>query len=193
MNIMALTALSFGMAMDAFAVALAKGAGEHEPKLTQALKGGLFFGVVEGFAPLIGFWLGSLAQDYIQKFDHWIAFILLGFLGVRFLMGAIGQDDTEIEPSPQERQGMMMILTAIATSVDSMVVGVSLAFLDVNIYVACLLIGMATTIMATGGLYLGGRLGVVFGRYAMGVGGVVLILIGAWIWYGHVSHHGFLA
>lgn len=190
MNVLTLMALSFGMSMDAFAVALAKGAGEREPKFYQAFKGGLFFGVIEGIAPLIGFWLGSLAQSLIQRFDHWIAFMLLGFLGVRFLMGAIWQDDNKLQ---DDHKGMMMLITALATSVDSMVVGVSLAFLKVNIYLACVLIGLATTIMATSGLYLGSRLGVAFGRYAMGVGGLVLMGIGAWIWYDHVSHHGFLA
>lgn len=191
MNILALMVLSFAMSMDAFAVALAKGATERKPKFYQALKGGLFFGLIEGLAPLIGFGLGHLAQGLIQQFDHWIAFILLGFLGARFLVGAIWQNKDD--ESGDDPKGMMLLMIAIATSVDSMVIGVSLAFLKVNVYVACVLIGCVTAVMATVGLYLGGCLGVAFGRYAMGVGGLVLMGIGAWIWYSHVIHHGFLA
>lgn len=188
MNLLTLTSLSFGMAMDAFAVAIAKGA-STKPRLWQAVQGGLFFGVVEGFAPLIGYGLGRVAHDWVQAFDHWIAFGLLGVLGVRFIYGAMQADDkSEDEKSSQNTA--LMLITAIATSIDSVVVGVSLAFLNVNIYLACLMIGMATTIMATLGLYLGNRLGRMFGRYAMGVGGLVLIGIGVFILATHLMGRG---
>lgn len=189
MNLLTLTSLSFGMAMDAFAVALAKGAGNKSAKFWRTLQGGLFFGVVEGFAPLIGYALGKVAEEWVASFDHWLAFILLGILGLKFLYEAITHDD-EPEVHPQTTKNTaLMLMTAFATSIDSVVVGVSLAFLEVNIYLACLFIGMATTIMATGGLYLGNRLGVSFGRYAMGVGGVVLIVIGAVILKTHLASH----
>lgn len=192
MNVFTLTALSFGMAMDAFAVALANGAGQRRPRLWQAVQGGLFFGAVEGIAPFIGYCLGRVAESWVQAFDHWIAFGLLGALGVRFIYGAVCDDEQadEQEQTNISQNIALMLITAIATSIDSVVVGVSLAFLDVNIVLACVLIGLATTVMATGGLYLGNRLGVSFGRYAMGVGGVVLIGIGVFILAIHLTEHG---
>lgn len=203
MNVLTLTTLSFGMAMDAFAVAVAKGASEQRPRLWQAVQGGLFFGVVEGMAPFIGYCLGKATESWVQTFDHWVAFGLLGVLGVRFIYEAVCYDEkmdkqtNEQQAEQQDKQEQtstsnitLMLITAIATSIDSVVVGVSLAFLDVNIVLACVLIGLATTIMATGGLYLGNRLGASFGRYAMGVGGVMLIGIGVFILGTHLMEHG---
>ncbi|STZ08979.1 putative sporulation protein YtaF [Moraxella caprae] len=203
MNALTLTTLSFGMAMDAFAVAVAKGASEQRPRLWQTVQGGLFFGVVEGFAPFIGYCLGKATESWVQTFDHWVAFGLLGALGGRFIYEAVYYDEqadkqtNEQQAEQQDKQKQtstsniaLMLITAIATSIDSVVVGVSLAFLDVNIVLACVLIGFATTIMATGGLYLGNRLGASFGRYAMGVGGVVLIGIGVFILGTHLAEHG---
>lgn len=188
MNLLTLTTLSFGMAMDAFAVAIAKGAGNPKPRFWQAVQGGLFFGVVEGFAPLIGYFLGKVAHGWMQVFDHWIAFGLLSVLGVRFIYGAVGESEQDKASSGQSFA--LMLITAIATSIDSVVVGVSLAFLEVNIFLACTMIGVATTIMATMGLYLGNRLGASFGRYAMGVGGLVLIGIGVFILGTHLLGYG---
>lgn len=203
MNVLTLTTLAFGMAMDAFAVAVAKGASERHPRLWQAVQGGLFFGVVEGMAPFIGYCLGKATESWVQTFDHWVAFGLLGVLGVRFIYEAVCYDEkmdkqtNEQQAEQQDKQEQtstsniaLMLITAIATSIDSVVVGVSLAFLDVNIVLACVLIGLATTIMATGGLYLGNRLGASFGRYAMGVGGVMLIGIGVFILGTHLVEHG---
>ena len=166
MNILALTSLSFGMSMDAFAAALAKGATNKHPSWLMALKGGVFFGTVEAIAPMIGFFLAKVASDRVASFDHWIAFGLLLFLGVRFI-GEAYKDTNMIQETPNANQ-TMLLMTAIATSIDSVVIGVSLAFLQVNIYLACILIGFATTLMATLGLYLGNRLGAYFGRLAMG-------------------------
>ena len=208
MNALTLTTLSFGMATDAFAVAVAKGASERHPRLWQAVQGGLFFfGAVEGLAPFIGYCLGKATESWVQVFDHWVAFGLLGALGVWFIYGAVCHDEqadkqaneqkAEQQAEQHDKQGQanalniaLMLITAIATSIDSVVVGVSLAFLDVNIIKACVLIGLATTIMATGGLYLGNQLGASFGRYAMGVGGVVLIGIGVFILAIHLTEHG---
>lgn len=184
MNIFALTSLSFGMSMDAFAAATAKGATNKHSNFIRALQAGLFFGVVEAVAPLIGYGLGSVVSEQVASIDHWLAFVLLTILGVRFIVQAFND-----KPYDNERQQgcWLLVMTAIATSVDSMVVGVSLAFLHVNIGLACLLIGVATTIMATLGLYLGNRLGQRFGRWAMALGGVVLMVIGVLILYSHLT------
>lgn len=185
MNLLALTSLSFGMSMDAFAAALAKGATDKNSSWLLALKGGVFFGVVEATAPMLGFLLAKVASDQVASFDHWIAFVLLMVLGVRFITQAIWGDHTPAQATTANQS--MLLMTAIATSIDSMVVGVSLAFLEVNIYLACALIGLVTTLMATMGLYLGNRLSAYFGKLAMAFGGVVLMVIGSSILYSHLT------
>lgn len=186
MNIFALTSLSVGMSMDAFAAATAKGATNKHPNLLRALQGGLFFGVVEAIAPLVGYALGKVASEQVASIDHWLAFVLLLILGVRFIIQAINDDEAP-DDAQQHKGYLALLVTAVATSIDSMVVGVSLAFLHVNIWLACLLIGVSTTVMATLGLYLGNRLGQKFGRVAMGLGGVVLMVMGALILYTHLT------
>ena len=191
MNAFALMSLSVGMSMDAFTAALAKGATDKRPTLITAFKGGLLFGVVEAVAPILGYVLtkaasGYLVGDYIATFDHWIAFVLLMCLGLCFIHQALGNPNKEDEHDGDD-SFFVMLLTAVATSIDSMVVGVSLAFLHVDIWIAALMIGITTTLMATLGLYLGNRLGRSFGKVAMAVGGMVLMMIGMSILYMHLT------
>lgn len=188
MSIISLVALAFGMSMDAFATAIAKGATYQNPSLTRALKAGVLFGVIEGVAPIIGWLLGEAAQGWLSHVDHWVAFALLSFLAFKFMRDAL-KGDVQIKDDQQNmaKSGFgLMLITAVATSIDSLVVGVSLAFLEVNIWLAAALIGLATMIMVTLGLYLGNRLGRRFGRVAMFVGGVVLLMIGTTILVSHL-------
>ncbi len=188
MSIISLMALAFGMSMDAFATAIAKGATYQNPSLVRALKAGVLFGAIEGVAPIIGWLLGEAAQGWLSHVDHWLAFVLLGFLAIKFMRDAL-KGDVQIKGDQQTmaKSGFgLMLITAVATSIDSLVVGVSLAFLEVNIWLAAVLIGLATMIMVTLGLYLGNRLGLRFGRVAMFVGGVVLLMIGTTILVGHL-------
>lgn len=181
-------ALAFGMSMDAFATAIAKGATYQNPSLVRALKAGVLFGAIEGVAPIIGWLLGEAAQGWLSHVDHWLAFVLLGFLAIKFMRDGL-KGDVQIKGDQQTmaKSGFgLMLITAVATSIDSLVVGVSLAFLEVNIWLAAVLIGLATMIMVTLGLYLGNRLGLRFGRVAMFVGGVVLLMIGTTILVSHL-------
>lgn len=188
MSIISLMALAFGMSMDAFATAIAKGATYQNPSLVRALKAGVLFGAIEGVAPIIGWLLGEAAQGWLSHVDHWLAFVLLGFLAIKFMRDGL-KGDVQIKGDQQTmaKSGFgLMLITAVATSIDSLVVGVSLAFLEVNIWLAAVLIGLATMIMVTLGLYLGNRLGLRFGRVAMFVGGVVLLMIGTTILVSHL-------
>lgn len=188
MSIISLMALAFGMSMDAFATAIAKGATYQNPSLVRALKAGVLFGAIEGVAPIIGWLLGEAAQGWLSHVDHWLAFVLLGFLAIKFMRDAL-KGDVQIKGDQQTmaKSGFgLVLITAVATSIDSLVVGVSLAFLEVNIWLAAVLIGLATMIMVTLGLYLGNRLGLRFGRVAMFVGGVILLMIGTTILVSHL-------
>ncbi|THU01516.1 manganese efflux pump [Lampropedia puyangensis] len=185
MNPLSLLMLGLAMSTDAFAAAIAKGAGLNRPGLTQALKIGAIFGIVEAITPVIGWLLGSLAAEQIDSYDHWIAFALLVGLGIHAIHGALTHNDTATEDVAKERSLWSTALTGLATSIDAMAVGVGLAFVDVNILVAALVIGACTFVMVTIGIMAGKALGNVFGRRAEIAGGIVLIAVGAIILYEH--------
>jgi len=187
MNISATILLAFGMSMDAFAASIGKGATLHKPKFSEALRTGLIFGAIETLTPLIGWGLGMLASQFVLEWNHWIAFVLLVFLGGRMVIeGFRGNSDEDDEP--QHRHGFwLLVTTAIATSLDAMAVGVGLAFLQVNIIATALAIGCATLIMSTLGMMVGRFIGPLLGKRAEILGGIVLIGIGAQILWTHFA------
>lgn len=187
MNISATILLAFGMSMDAFAASIGKGATLHKPKFSEALRTGLIFGAIETLTPLIGWGLGMLASQFVLEWNHWIAFVLLVFLGGRMVIeGARGNGDDE--EAPLQRHGFwLLVTTAIATSLDAMAVGVGLAFLQVNIIATALAIGCATLIMSTLGMMVGRFIGPLLGKRAEILGGIVLIGIGAQILWAHFA------
>ncbi|QHM75276.1 putative manganese efflux pump MntP [Mixta theicola] len=186
MNFSALLILSFGMSMDAFAVAIGKGAALQRPQLREALRTGLIFGVIETITPLLGWSLGQFATHFVARWDHWIAFTLLCFLGGRMVIEGCRQHSAPCEPA-QQHGLMLLIATAIATSLDAMAIGVSLAFLQVNILLTALLIGLSTFTMTTIGMLIGRLIGPLLGKRAEILGGVVLIAIGAQILWQHFA------
>jgi len=185
MNLSATLLLAFGMSMDAFAASMGKGATLHKPKFSEALRTGLIFGAIETLTPLIGWGLGMLASQFVLEWNHWIAFILLTFLGGRMVIEGIRN---EVEDEPVHRHGFwLLVTTAIATSLDAMAVGVGLAFLQVNIIATALAIGCATLIMSTLGMMIGRFIGPLLGKRAEILGGLVLIGIGAQIMWSHFA------
>ena len=191
MNLLTTILLALGMSVDAFAAALARGAGSLHYTWRQTVKTALIFGIVETITPLIGWLAGSMAQKFIAKYDHWLAFGLLLALGLKMIWGALHDDDDEAAAADKNRTDttlLLTVITAIATSIDSMVVGVGLAFLDANIWLTALAIGTSTTIMAAIGLRLGRLLGQKIGSRAEMAGGVVLIGIGTFILLEHLGY-----
>ncbi|SPJ32504.1 manganese efflux pump MntP [Kushneria phyllosphaerae] len=176
----ALAFLALAMSTDAFAAAIGKGAGTARPGLSNALRTGLLFGTIEGITPIIGWGLGMAAAQMIAQWDHWIAFVLLTGLGAHMIYAGMTQND---DPSPSSRQPLgMLMLTALATSIDALVIGISLAFFDVNITLAALAIGVTTMVMVTTGMMLGN----VVGQRAEIAGGVLLMALGSAILYEHL-------
>jgi len=185
MNPISIVLLGLAMSTDAFAAALGKGAGMAKPRLVEALRVGLIFGVVEAITPVIGWLLGSAASSFIEEIDHWVAFALLSALGLHMLWKAVrgGEDEAPEEP----RNGLVSVaLTGLATSIDAMAVGVGLAFIDVNIAVVATVIGVCTFVMVTLGIMAGRALGALIGKRAEMVGGIILIAVGATILYEHL-------
>ena len=191
MNLLTTILLALGMSVDAFAAALARGAGSLHYTWRQTVKTALIFGIVETITPLIGWLVGSMTQKFIAEYDHWLAFGLLLALGLKMIWGTLHDDDDEAAAADKNRTDttlLLTVVTAIATSIDSMVVGVGLAFLDANIWLTALAIGTSTTIMAAVGLRLGRLLGQKIGSHAEMAGGVVLIGIGTFILLEHLGY-----
>ncbi|WP_049053843.1 manganese efflux pump MntP [Klebsiella aerogenes] len=186
MNISATILLAFGMSMDAFAASIGKGATLHKPKFSEALRTGLIFGAIETLTPLVGWGLGMLASQFVLEWNHWIAFVLLVFLGGRMVIEGFRGGDDECE-APRRHGFWLLVTTAFATSLDAMAVGVGLAFLQVNIIATALAIGCATFTMSTLGIMVGRFIGPLLGKRAEILGGIVLIGIGAQILWGHFA------
>ena len=177
MNIASTALLALAMSTDAFAAAIGKGAALHKPKLSEALRTGLIFGLIEAITPLIGWGIGSIASKYVAAWDHWIAFTLLALLGLHMIYEGLQAPDPS-EDKPGQHSFIILAITAFATSIDAMAVGVSLALIDVNIIIIAAAIGLATFTMVTLGVMLGRVLGLLVGKRAEILGGVVLIALG---------------
>lgn len=179
--------LAFAMSTDAFAAAIGKGSSLDRPRLSEALRTGIIFGVIEAITPLVGWLLGQAASQFVADWDHWIAFVLLVLLGLHMIHNGLRADHATEQEKPGQHSFWILAVTALATSIDALAVGVGLAFVDVNIFLAAGAIGLATMTMVTLGTMLGRALGAVTGKRAEMVGGVVLILVGATILYEHLS------
>jgi putative Mn2+ efflux pump MntP len=183
MSPLAIAIIAFSMSADAFAASLVKGAGVRHPHLREALRTGLIFGVIETVTPLIGWVAGIAASGFIEAVDHWIALILLSLVGGRMIHESLRPGERE---KPQRHSLRVLAVTAIGTSIDAMVVGVMLAFLDANIWIAAGAIGLATFAMTTIGFMIGHSVGTRLGSRAEFVGGCGLMLLGLGIFLEHM-------
>ncbi|WP_110654681.1 manganese efflux pump MntP [Salinicola halimionae] len=191
MNPASLVLLAFAMSTDAFAASIGKGAALTRTRFPEALRIGVIFGTVEAITPVIGWAIGLAATRFVSEWDHWIAFVLLGALGSHMIWEGFKPVESEADnqKTPERKSVWLLAVTALATSIDAMAVGVTLAFADVNILVAALAIGLATTFMVTIGIMLGRAIGSLIGKRAEIAGGIVLIAIGITVLYEHLFAH----
>ena len=175
--------------MDAFAVSICKGLGMKRLNMKQALVIGLFFGGFQAIMPFLGWALGTQLADFITPIDHWIAFILLAIIGGKMLLDAIrgGDEEDAGEPKDTSLDFKELLMLAIATSIDALAVGVTFAFLGVNIVWAMVIIGVTTLVLSVIGVAVGHAFGARYEKGATIVGGVVLILIGCKILLEHLG------
>ena len=179
MGIVELFLTAIALSMDAFAVSVCKGLGMRRMRYDQALVISLYFGVFQALMPLIGWLLGTSFSRYIQAFDHWIAFVLLAFLGGKMLWDAFHEDDEQGEEAQDARLDLKeLIMLAIATSIDALAVGITFAFLQVAIVPSVAIIGVVTFVLSFVGVAVGHFFGARFEKPATIAGGTVLILIG---------------
>jgi putative Mn2+ efflux pump MntP len=187
--------ISIGLAMDAFAVSLTSGFIIKDLKLKNALKIGLFFGFFQFIMPILGWLAGINFSKYIEAFDHWIAFFLLGSIGVKMIYEALrkkkkndSDDNYKIYKDPLNNK--LLLVLAIATSIDALAVGVSLAAFGQDVLAilsAGLIIGIITFVISFAGVFLGKKFGSLFQKQAEIAGGVILILIGVKIFVEHLT------
>lgn len=189
MNLASMALLALAMSTDAFAAAVGKGVALERPHWREALRTGLIFGTIEALTPLAGWLLGTAVASHVAAWDHWIAFVLLGGLGVRMVFAGLQADADDDTPTtrPQRHGFVLLAITGFATSIDAMVVGLGLAMVDVDIVKVALAIGFTTMVMVTAGVMLGRVLGQVAGRRAEVLGGIVLIGVGAAILREHLA------
>ena len=181
--------LAVGVSMDAFAVSICKGLAMKKATLKAGLTCGLWFGGFQALMPLIGFFLGTLFADAIEAVDHWVAFILLGIIGINMLKEAFEKNECECcADADADMSPKTMFVMAIATSIDALAVGISLAMAgNVNIVMAVLLIGACTCGFCTAGVKIGNVFGSKFEDKAQIAGGAILILLGTKILLEHLG------
>ena len=178
-----------GLSMDAFAVSICKGLGMKRLNMKQALVIGVFFGGFQALMPFLGWALGTQLADFITPIDHWIAFILLAAIGGKMLVDAFrgGDEDEAAEAKDAKLDLKELFMLAIATSIDALAVGITFAFLGVDIAFAITIIGATTFVISVAGVAVGHAFGARYEKGATIVGGVVLILIGCKILLEHLG------
>ena len=181
--------MGVGLSMDAFAVSVCKGLAMRKVNKKQAFVIGLFFGGFQALMPLLGWTLGIQFEQYITSIDHWIAFILLGFIGGKMIVEAVKPDDESVEVKEMDPPLNIkeMIVLAIATSIDALAVGITFAFLDYPIVESIIIIGITTFVISIIGVYIGNFFGSMYKKKAELAGGIILVLLGVKILLEHLG------
>jgi len=189
MGIGELLLLAVGVSMDAFAVSICKGLAMKTAGPKESLTCGVWFGGFQALMPTIGFFLGTLFAEAIESIDHWVAFILLGIIGINMLKEAFEKEECGCcNEHNADLSVKTMFVLAVATSIDALAVGISLAMAGgVNIVLAALLIGLCTCVFSAAGVKIGNLFGSRFEKKAQIAGGVILILLGLKILLEHLG------
>lgn len=182
MSLIELLFIAMGLSMDAFAVSIGKGLSVCHLRLRHSMSVGLWFGGFQALMPLIGYALGASFASLVSDYDHWIAFVLLGIIGGNMIKEAFSKE----EKGDPDFSFKTMLVMAIATSIDALAIGVSFAFLGVNILTAAIVIGITTFLFSVAGIRIGNLFGCRYKSKSEFIGGLVLIIIGAKILLEHL-------
>lgn len=176
MHLLEIFIIALGLAMDAFAVSVSSGVMINKLHLHHAMRIAAFFGWFQALMPFIGWSIGRLANEYVQAYDHWIAFILLAIIGGKMIYEAKFCDEEQEKANPLDLK--ILLLLAIATSIDALAVGVTFSCLNMQILSPVVIIGLVTFFISLAGVYIGDYFGNIFGDSLEVFGGVILIGIG---------------
>lgn len=179
--------IALGLSMDAFAVALCKGLNMRVYNKKYSFLIAAFFGGFQALMPLIGWLLGTQFARYIRDFDHWVAFLLLAFIGGKMVYDSFKKDDCCCEKKGEAFHFRELLMLSVATSIDALAAGVTFAFFKVNIFGAVLLIGAVTFILSASGVAIGNRFGIRYKNKAELIGGLALIIMGIKILLEHLD------
>ena len=180
--------LAVGLSMDAFAVSVCKGLSVTKMEPKHALLCGAYFGGFQALMPALGYLLGSQFESMITRIDHWIAFVLLLFIGGKMVWDTLHEDGKGEEEFANERLDLKeLLLMAVATSIDALAMGITFAFLSVSIGKASGLIGCTTFVISALGVFIGNRFGAKYKDKASLTGGIILILIGCKVLLEHLG------
>ena len=185
MTLLELFILAVGLSMDAFAVAVCKGLAIGKTKLRESVIVGAWFGGFQALMPLVGFLLGVNFADYISSFDHWIAFGLLAVIGGNMIKEALSRE--EEKETGASLAFRTMLVMALATSIDALAVGITFAFLEVQVLPAILFIGVVTFLLSAAGVRIGSVFGSKYKSRAELAGGIILVLLGVKILLEHLG------
>lgn len=184
MDIITLFTLAVGLSMDAFAVSVCKGLAMQKLTVKKAVTVGIWFGGFQALMPTIGYVLGIQFRDKITAVDHWIAFVLLGIIGINMIREAFSKEKEEANESLAIKE---MFVLAVATSIDALAIGITFAFLDVNLVAAVSFIGIITFLFSMVGVKVGNVFGTKYKAKAECAGGIILIILGAKILLEHTG------
>ena len=184
MNFFEILLIAISMAMDAFAVCLGAGTQERTSGPRPVFRLAFHFGLFQFLMPVIGWFAGTTIVRYISAYDHWVAFGLLAFVGIRMIHSSFESDGGEQKNDPT--RGWTLVLLAFATSIDALAVGFSMGLVGVRIWYPAVVIGVVTGLISWLGIFLGNRLGQKFGKRMEIIGGIVLLLIGVRILLSHL-------
>ena len=184
MGVIEILLVAIGLAMDAFAVSVCKGLSMKKMSWNKAIIVGLYFGIFQGLMPVIGYFLGTAFQSLVTQIDHWIAFGLLVFIGSNMLKEAFAKNSENCNDKVDLKT---MLVLAIATSIDALAIGITFAFLNVNLIIAVSIIGIITFAISVIGVKIGNKFGDKYERKAEAVGGLILIFMGVKILLEHLG------
>ena len=184
MSFIEIILIAFGLSMDAFAVSITLGLSVKNPKIIEFFIPGIFFGFFQAFMPCIGYFAGKYFSDKMQNFDHWVAFLILGFIGGKMIRDSFLKEDEKI--NEKMYHFVKMLLLAIATSIDALAIGLTCAFFTMNIFMAIAIIGSITFFVSISGVKVGNTFGAKFKSKAELIGGFVLVAIGIKILFEHL-------
>lgn len=184
MGILEIFLVGVGLAMDAFAVSICKGLSMKKLDWKKAIIIALYFGIFQAVMPVIGYFLGTTFESLVTQIDHWIAFILLGIIGINMIKEAFSNDSENVNDKVDFKT---MIILAIATSIDALAIGITFAFFKTNLLLAVIIIGIITFVLSLIGVKIGNKFGNKYEKKSEIFGGVILILIGVKILIEHLG------
>ena len=183
MNILDIILIGISLSMDAFAVSICKGMSIYNNKYKNGIVIGLYFGIFQAIMPIIGYLIGFRFHDLIVNIDHWVAFVLLLIIGIKMIKSAI-LDENTIDNNISLKT---MLSLSIATSIDALIIGITLSFLNVNLLISVSIIGIITFVLSLIGVIIGNKVGERLGVKSQILGGFILIVIGLKILFEHLK------